>query len=294
MRLSVLIFVWFVFWPIPNASGQDSESYRVLFLGNSRYYASGGPLQPFEGFCRAEGLLCETVNQGRPPPERSPHGIEFSGLGRIDPSMRNVARDERVRELISSGGFNYVVVHSRSNDFVPDWVEPAVPDWVETPVDVPSYVGRETTEAFKDLHRVIVEAGATTVVTMSHMVSSYVQQMHIVAEEHQRLKEELDAMMIGGSRHPVILVPTGLFWMDAMHKFGLESWYADSAHGTSLAQYATGALFYTYLTGRDPRQNVFAELPVPWRAPDDAPKEFVPATQAEWVKNLAWWYYSHY
>ena len=216
-------------------------------------------MQPFEGLCRAEGLLCETVNQGRLPPGRSPYGIEFARLGRIDPLMRNVARDERVRELISSGGFNYVVVHSQPTDFVPDWVE--------TPEDSPSNVGRENTEAFKDLHRVIVEAGATTVVSMVHVSSAYFQQMHIVAKEYQRLKEELDAMMIGGSRHPVILIPTGLLWMDAVYKFGLESWYADPGHGTSLSHYATGALFYTYLTGRRPTSECIRRASRPLEGP---------------------------
>jgi len=290
-RLIEIILLGSALWPSTNVLGQSGEPYRVLFLGNSRYVASGGPLQPFEGFCQAGGLDFEAVSQrggeGDPVPLRpSAHGIDFAGLGRIDPFIRNVAKDERVRALISSGEFDYVIIHSRQTDFLPDWIDTSASDQAS--------VRKATKEAFKDLHQLIVESGGTTVVTMNHASSNNFHWMHIVAEAHRRLKEELDSMVIGGSRHPIVLVPTGLFWLDGKERLGLEAWYRDPGHATELGQYATGALFYTYLTGEDPRQNDFVEYPASWEAPDVTPRKSVPADQAEWIKNLAWWYYRHF
>ncbi len=45
-----------------SAFAQNAESYHVLFLGNSIFNANGGVLQPFEGFCVAEGIDCEAVS----------------------------------------------------------------------------------------------------------------------------------------------------------------------------------------------------------------------------------------
>ena len=69
-------------WAIPTLreTPTDSGSYRVLFLGNSAFGASGGIHQPFEGFCRATGLDCEAVRQSGESPTVS-HGIEHLGLG---------------------------------------------------------------------------------------------------------------------------------------------------------------------------------------------------------------------
>ena len=62
--------------PVPSATeiapSQSSESYRVLFLGNSIFHARGGIYRPFEGFCSAAGLEGEAVSQ-----------FDFAGLGRI-------------------------------------------------------------------------------------------------------------------------------------------------------------------------------------------------------------------
>ena len=283
-RISSLFLLLPVFCPITQAAEKPAESYRVLFLGNSRYVANGGPLQAFEGFCRAEGLVCEAVNQRGGERDRLPlkpvtHGIEFAGLGRINPYIRKVANDERVRALITSGQFNYVVIHTRPGDFVPDSL--GNPDKV---IDV----------RHKDLHRLIVESDATTVISMTHVNSQFFHLMHIVAEAHRRLKEELNAMAVVGGSDSVILVPTGLFWLDAKEKFGVEAWYEDPIHASKLGQYGTGAIFYTYLTGRDPRQNAFADLPSSWQALEGILKKSTTPAQAEWIKNLVWWYYSKY
>ncbi len=71
-------------------------------------------------------------------------------------------------------------------------------------------------------------------------------------------------------------------------RFGKHAWYADPVHGSRLAQYATGCLWYTFLLGRDPRGVAFSRLP---DHPDlDAPErgQSVPAKAVAWIQARAW------
>ena len=43
-------------------------------------------------------------------------------------------------------------------------------------------------------------------------------------------------------------------------RFGVEAWFADSVHGTPLAQHGSGCLFFTFITGQDPRKNGYLDL----------------------------------
>ena len=131
--------------------------------------------------------------------------------------------------------------------------------------------------------------------------------MHPVAQMYRRLQADLEAVQVGGTRHDVLLVPVGLLWLDAVAsppateptwpplegaRFSIDEWYSDPRHGTPLSHYANGCLWFTYLTGLDPRENPFSTFPVDWELPDGTPGEPVPPDAAQWIKDQVWLYYS--
>jgi len=266
MPLAVLFCSLSVFGSL---TAEADDSYKVLFLGNSMYFVSGGSVTPFKGFCSAAGIECEAASQ-----------FEYFGpplLGRISPFIDNQFHDERILSLIKSGGFDYVVLKTRPTDFLD-----------ETTAQV-------TVEAFKEMHRLIVTSGAQTVIYMQHMMEigrvglglservdadAAFETMPQIVEGHRKVRAELEAMRINDEQHSILLVPVGLLRIDGTEEFGVDAWWADRFHGTELAEYATGCMLYAYITKNDPRTNTFG---------DNATQE-----QAEWIKNRVWWYRTNF
>ena len=265
------------------AAGQAPESIRVLFIGNSTFHASGGIHQPFEGFCRAAGMDCEAVRQGDESPGVN-HGIEHLGLGRIPIRLPDLARAEWVHSAIESGGFDYVVLDQRRPGFLlPEWV--GVGDGPQDPYE-------ETLAALTEIHRTIVASGAQTVLVAKNPLKLFPNLTGPLTQIVKRLGADLERVEIDGERHPVLVVPHGFLWLDAVKQFGPEAWFLDNFHGNKLAQYASACIVFTYLTGRDPRQNSFRDLGRLWRSPADSPTERVSEEAAIWIKEQAWLYYT--
>lgn len=267
---------------------QAPPSHRVLFLGNSVFRASGGILQPFEGFCAAAGLDCEAVSQAGQSPIVL-HGIEGLGFGRTPTRLLDMARTEWIHSVIESGGFDYVILDQRR----PGWL---LPDWIESLTESqgrPQDPYEETLAALTEIHRTIVKSGAKMAIFAKHAPSHQLDLTQPMTQVVKRLGADLERVEIDGERHRVLVVPAGAFWLDAMNRFGgVDAWHVDPGHGNRLAQYASACLIFTYLTGRDPRQNPFRDFARPWRAPEDSPTEQVSEEAATWIKKQAWLYYT--
>ena len=265
---------------------QADNPHRVLFLGNSVFYSRGGLHQSFERFCKADGLEYEAVSQWNQP--ENSHSVEFLNYGRIPLNLPEVAADEEIHSLIRSGGFSYVVLEGRR----PGYLMPAF-------VDLPEDLNRgehipyeQNLKALAKLHRTIAESGAQTVLYMhpgGHMLPDI---KHPLAQIYRRFQSDLEKIKIGGRKHPVTLVPASLLWLDAMKRYGVDDWFADSFHGTPLARYSGACMLYTYITGRDPRQSDFRELPRDWNTASTEPAKFANEKDAEWIKNQVWLYYT--
>ena len=286
MRCTTATFalMMLVLAPWTGAVAQVPETYRVLFLGNSVFYANGGIPQPFESFCAAAGLDCEAVRQDGQSP-RVVQGIEYLGFGRTPIRLLDMARTEWIHSVIEGGGFDYVIFDQRR----PGWL---LPDWVEGPTERPQDPYEETFAALTEIHRTIVASGAQTVLLAKHPPSSYLNWTQPMTEIVSRLGADLERVQINGERHSVIVVPAGSLWLDAVTQFGVEGWFADVRHGNRLAQYASACMIFTYLTGLDPRQNSFQDLVRPRRWSDDVPTEQVSDEAAAWIKNQVWLYYT--
>lgn len=252
------LFLFLIFNPIKSflytkVNGENG-SLRVLFLGNSVLNANGGSLSPFEGFCKASGMECNPISH-----------FDYFGRnlkGRIDPFIRNQVRDRRIIDVLESESFDHVVLVTRSTDFL----EPRLL--------------RETVKAFQIMHERIASSGAVTVIFLAHTPRKNPHTITDVVQGHLQVKKALESMSFQGKRHPLILVPVGPLWDDGRKHFGDEAWYSDHIHGTKLAQYANGCLWYAYLTGKDPRKNLFM---------NNVSKE-----QSEWIKNRVWWYINNF
>lgn len=255
---------------------QAPATYRVLFLGNSTFGASGGIHQPFEGFCAAAGLECEAIRQ------------EHLGFGRIPLRLARLAREEWVHTMIQSGGFDYVVFDQRRADFLlPDWVAgPGITDGVhQDPYE-------ETLADLTNLHRTIVASGAQTVLVAKNTVRYSPNFTYPLTQIVKRLGADLERVDIDGERHPVLVVPHGALWLAAATHFGSDEWFSDNVPGNQLAQYASACLIFTYMTGRDPRQNPYRDLGSLRGSPEDSPKEQISEEAAAWIKNQVWLYYA--
>ncbi|MBN1674031.1 MAG: hypothetical protein JXR37_23475 [Kiritimatiellae bacterium] len=67
-------------------------------------------------------------------------------------------------------------------------------------------------------------------------------------------------------------------WEAGKTEFGVNVWMADKVHGAVLAQHATGALMFAFLTGRDPTGSAYR---------GSTQETTVPAAQAIWAQHAA-------
>ena len=264
--------------------GENTPSIRVLFLGNSVFNYQGGIAQSFEGFCQTASLDFEAFSQLSHP--ENPHGIEFLDYGRIPLNLPEVAASIDLREHIQNGEFNYVILEARRSGFL----LPEVANLPEDRGDPISY--SENLAALIQLHETIILSGAQTVLYMHPGIHLYPDVKHATAQIYHRLKTDLENREIQGAKHQVILVPALFLWLDATRRYGIENWFADPGHGNAVARYASGCLVYTFLTGKDPRNNPFLDLPKPWDSAADSPKRFATLEQAAWIKKQSWLYYT--
>lgn len=270
-----------------NGFSQDRGSRRVLFLGNSVFYSRGGLCPSFEGFCKEVGLDYQAVSQWNTPP--NPLGVEFLSYGRIPLNLPEIAADNKIHALIRSGNFDFVILEGRRSGFL-------LPDSVELPGNRGEHIPYKTNlEALGSIHRTIVDSGAQTVLYMHPGMHTTADIKHPLAQIYQRFDSDLEEMEINGELHEVILVPAMLLWLDAIKRFGVEGWYADVGHGNALARYSSACMLYTYITGRDPRQNEFknlTELTRTWEIVPDKSNIVASDEDANWIKNQVWLYYS--
>ncbi len=285
MKFSITTFtLWLLLAGTPISFGRNAKSYRVLFLGNSVFNAYGGLCQTFEGFCKTEGLDYQAVSQLNT--RTNPHGVEFLDLGRIPLNLPEVAAKDEIHALIRSGRFDYVVLEARRAGYL-------LPAWVGLPNQLGQHIPYEQNiAALGKIHRTIVESGAQTVLYMHPGIDMFADIKHPIAQIYLRFHSDLERIEIKGKQHKVILVPASFLWLDALKRYGVKGWYADHAHGNPLARYASACMLYTYLTGKDPRQNKFRELSRSWATPPEEPSEYVTEEDAKWIKDQVWLYYS--
>ena len=287
MRRTSLISVFGLLLVLgPLCLGQSSDPIRVLFLGNSVFNHQGGLYRSFMKFCDAGGLTCQVASQHRAP--KYAQSVEFLGFGRIPVNLPEVAADEKIHELIISGGFDYVVLDGRRPGYL-------LPAFVTLPTDRPygeSIPYQKNLEALGNLHRTIAESGAQTVIYMHPGPHQLVDVKHAMAQIYMKLRSDLEKREVGRKGQRVILVPASLLWLDAIKRFGMERWYSDATHGTPLARYASACMLHTYLTGSDSRNNNSLVLPRDWNKSPEEPDDFAEPREAEWIKNQVWLYYS--
>ena len=282
IRLTILLLALSA---IGNAShGEETESVRVLFLGNSVFYYRGGIAQTFEGFCRQASLNGEAVSQMREPDNA--HGIEFLNFGRIPLNLPEVAASSELHALIEAGTFDFVILEARRSGFL-------LPEHAGLPEDRGQSIPyTENLQALHELHQTIVRAGAQLAIYMHPGIHLYPDIKHPMAQLYHRLRHDLEGMLVDGERHRVLLIPALYLWLDATRRYGIENWFADPGHGNALARYASGCLVFTFLTGRDPREIPFLELPRPWESPNSIDPGEAPNPVADWIKSQAWLYYT--
>jgi len=248
-------------WSTAPVLAQTEPGPRVLFLGNSAYAANGGSLAPFEGYCLAAGIRCEAV-----------HNFDVFGPpreGRVSPFWPGLAKDQRLKDLLARESFDYVVLWTRHY---------AVYDSLWS----------STVEGLKAVVPSIAASGATTVLAMSYTSVSQLDKVDLVEERFAQLQQEVKELRVNGASLPVVYVPFGRLWGDGVARFGVDAWYADGVHGTRLAQYATGCLWYTFLLGRDPRGVAFTRLPDHPRLEEAERGQAADPEAVAWIQAHVW------
>lgn len=267
--------------------GQDSKTYRVLFLGNSVFYYHGGLYSPFEGFCNEAGLDYQAISQRNTPPNSL--GIEFLDYGRIPVNLPEIAADSKIHDLIRSGNFDFVILEGRRTGFL-------LPDGVELPINRGQPIPyKENLEALMSIHQTIVQSGGQTVLYMHPGLHPNEDIKLPIAQIYQRLHSDLENMRVNGKQHDVILVPALFLWLDATRRYGVEGWFADEAHGNALARYSSACMLYTYITGKDPRENDFkklTELTGTWEIIPEITDIYAEPEDEKWIKDQVWLYYA--
>ena len=235
---------------------------KVLFLTNSTFHAHGGCMVPFNSYCAEAGVNYDASGSYKHL-ESTPRGR------RISPFLIGQIKDCRILDLIKKGHFAYVVLVTRYSAFATDTG------------------AKEEIAAFKKMHEHIVHSGARTVVSISYLTRDLTHNADRKARnlaKHKELKVALDDMEIEGEKHPIFLAPTGLLWAEGVDRFGVDAWFADKVHGTPLAQHASGCLFFTFITGKDPRENDHVDLHAEARFPDKQ----LSREQAKWLRERVW------
>ncbi|MFC1499820.1 hypothetical protein ACFL6T_02230 [Candidatus Zixiibacteriota bacterium] len=257
-------------------AAEKASTLRVLFLGTSEFGASGTLLVPFQRFCTAVGIACEAYRQ-----------YDFLGPGsanRPPARVRDVIKDVRFAQLIEDERFDFVVLSGW--EFEQEYFEEGKE--------------KDTIAAFQELHRTIVQSGGQTVLFQSYPILGSRDDLRGIVDGYTTVKSVLDTTEINGQYSKAILVPVGELWVEAYEHFELETiwkmstipevgtipcirsnfnpegnnWYQDPRHATRLAQYATACLFYTFITGRNPHLNPFADNATP--------------EQSAWIKRVVW------
>lgn len=277
---------------VRSAIAQEDNAYRVLFLGNSLFLHGGGIHRPFEGFCEAADIECQAVTQhdvvgqrvAGTPVERN--GVEYLGFGRVPTRLPDMARSAWIHSMIRSGRFDFVVLDQRRPGYL-------LPDWVGAR-DGPQDPYEAILDALVEIRGTIVESGARMVIMAKHAPSNALNWTAPMTRVVERLAADLERIEINGERHPVLVVPTGSLWLDAVNRFGAEAWYEDPRHGNGVAQYASACMVFTYLTGVDPRQSTFTDrfLTDVQRYPESLPDGKVSTEVATWIRDQVWLYYS--
>ena len=190
-----------------------------------------------------------------------------------------------------SGDFDYVVISAKRIGYLlPNWVELVVPG--KRGLQVPY---EKNLDALAKIYRTIIESGGKMVFYMEPGPHAAIESWIPVAQIYQKLHADLERMNINGKKQEVILVPALYFWMDGMRRYGKKGWYTDAVHGTALARYSSACLLYTYITGKDPRENAFNKLTELARNWDPIPNKVnltVSENDAKWIKEQVWIYYS--
>lgn len=282
-----IIMLGILFNGTSKSFGQDSNTYRVLFLGNSVFYSRGGLFPSFGGFCKEAGLDYQVVSQWNTP--TNPLDVEFLDYGRIPLNLPEVASDSKIHDLIRSGNFDFVILEGRRAGFL-------LPKHAKIPSDRGEPIPYERNiEALSSLHRTIVQSGGQTVLYMHPGLHTTTDIKHPLAQIYERLHSDLEKMEIEGKKHEVILVPAMLLWLDALKHYGVEGWYADAAHGNALARYSSACMLYTFLTGQDPRRNEFnrlTELTRGWEIIPEKTDVIAADEDTKWIKEQVWLYYA--
>lgn len=282
-----IIILGLLFFGTSNSYGQDSATYRVLFLGNSVFYSRGGLCPSFEGFCKEAGLDYQAVSQRNAP--TNPLGVEFLNYGRIPLNLPEVAAETKIHDLIRSGNFDFVILEGRRAGYL-------LPGQVELPESHGEHIAYERNlEALSSIHRTIVQSGAQTVLYVHPGLHNVADIKHPLAQIYRRFHSDLEKMEIDDKKHEVILIPAMFLWLDALKHYGVDGWYADVSHGNALARYSSACLIYTYLTGKDPRENDFkrlTELTPNWEIIPEKTDMFAGDDDAKWIKDQSWLYYS--
>jgi hypothetical protein len=294
--VKIVLVITLLFLTGPLSSQDNNQSLRVLFLGNSVFYFNGGLYQSFMGFCFADGIDCKAVSQ-RHKPENT-HGAEFLGIGRIPNNLPDFAAGEKYHTLIREGGYDYVIIEARrEGHLLPEWIDRSrnIPGWIQRFVDYDvgeSIPYEQNLAALARLYKSIVNSGAKMVLYMHPGLYYTPDWKSPLAQIHERFKDDLEAMEVHGRDKEVILVPASLLWRDALNRYDADNWYADHIHGNAMARYASGCMLFTFLTGKDPRNNSFRELPKNWQTTPDEPADLINEEDAEWIKKQVWFYYT--
>lgn len=287
---SLFIVILLCFSLAYSVYANNDKGIRVLFLGNSVFYFQGGLYQSFEGFFREAGIECEAISQRIEP--QNHHGITFLNYGRIPNSLPEVAADPKIHELIHSGKYDYVILEARREGHL-------LPSWVPRPPDSTYEAGaaipyNENLQALQSLHQSIRASGAVMVLYMhpgSQHLSAWKNAITLL---YQKIFQDLRARLPYDEQESIMLVPASLLWMDGEQKYGTEHWYADHIHGNAMARYASACMLYTWISGKNPQENPFRQLPRTWREDASAQTDLLAEEDAHWIKERVWLYYQMY
>jgi hypothetical protein len=254
-RLIPRLFVLLVSCEMGLFASEPAGERKVLFIGNSMI--GGATPRHLHGFVRAAGGTWTIESL-----------LKAGGDLRETAYGKGLPVPERIR-----GGNWTEVVFVQGTAY---WFDQMTTEAQKT------RNADQTIEASLTLHRLIAAQGARTVVFMSYPHQPEPDRRNYAGIEavHWRQKTRLDAEAVEGKRSATLLVPIGPLWIRGAGKFGEDTWYKNERHGNEIAYYASACLFYTYLTGQDPR-------PLSYNGP------LLPE-DAAWIRSQAWDLFTNY